>query len=246
MTPPIAPDPLSLNTARRFDEIAQGELYQEFVKAIGDSDAKSRRLIAKHCRDGDSILDVGCGPGLQFYTLKRQLPEATFEYTGIDASRTMISHAAKYLEGSTFPPDSVTLIPVDVFNMQPFKDRSYSVVIVRHLLEHVAQPYAVIRECARMCSDRLLIVFSQAPTHSPVAIATDSHFGVPRFAHPISRISQALEASGFSRVCVTDFSPGCEELGPRESAWFATRNPCGPEVQKLMDRIDETRKTDAQ
>jgi SAM-dependent methyltransferase len=91
------------------------------------------RDVTRHFDPGAKVLDVGCGTGW--------LAECFDDYIGIDGSEGMVTAAAE--QGRR-----VQLGDVD--GALPFEDASFDGVVLKDLLEHVADPVAVVGEARRV------------------------------------------------------------------------------------------------
>jgi SAM-dependent methyltransferase len=91
------------------------------------------RDITRHFRPDAKLLDVGCGTGW--------LAEHFSDYTGIDGSSEAV--AAAHAKGRL-------IVHGDVDQPLPFEDASFDGVVLKDLLEHVADPVAVVREVHRV------------------------------------------------------------------------------------------------
>lgn len=91
------------------------------------------RDVTRHFDPSARLLDVGCGTGW--------LAEHFRDYTGVDGSPDAVSAAAA--RGR-----NVTLGNVD--EPLPFPDASFDGVVLKDLLEHVADPVAVVAEVRRV------------------------------------------------------------------------------------------------
>jgi SAM-dependent methyltransferase len=91
------------------------------------------RDVTRHFPTSTKLLDVGCGSAW--------LAEHYSDYTGIDGSPEAVAAAAA--KGR-----QVTLADVD--EPLPFADASFDGVVMKDLLEHVADPVAVVRESRRV------------------------------------------------------------------------------------------------
>jgi SAM-dependent methyltransferase len=91
------------------------------------------RDVTRHFPPADRLLDVGCGTGW----LARHFEH----YTGVDASPAAVEQAAR--QGR-----NVRLADVD--EPLPFPDASFDGVVLKDLLEHVADPVAVVAEARRV------------------------------------------------------------------------------------------------
>lgn len=89
--------------------------------------------ITRHFSPETALLDLGCGSAWlgRFYE----------QYTGLDASDEAIAAAADR---------GYTVIKGSVDEPLPFPDASFDGVVAKDLLEHVADPGAVVREIRRV------------------------------------------------------------------------------------------------
>src|SRR3954451_22908154 len=103
------------------------------------------RDITRHFPPDAKLLDVGCGTGW--------LAEHFSDYTGIDGSPEAVA-AAQAMGRS--------IVRGDVEEPLPFDDASFDGVVLKDLLEHVADPVAVVREALRVLRPGGL-VFASSP-----------------------------------------------------------------------------------
>jgi len=103
------------------------------------------RDVTRHFRPDAKLLDVGCGTGW--------LAEHFSAYTGIDGSAEAV--AAAQAKGRS-------IVQGDVDEPLPFADASFDGVVLKDLLEHVADPVAVVRETHRVLKPGGL-VFASSP-----------------------------------------------------------------------------------
>jgi len=76
-----------------------------------DCAAQAADLLAPHVTPGDIFLDVGCGSGYFFHSLKkRQIP---LEYFGIDASPSLIDIGRKCLASYGLPPENLQVMRIE-------------------------------------------------------------------------------------------------------------------------------------
>lgn len=101
------------------------------------------RLIVPHLREGDRVLDVGCG----FGALGRAMLNST-----LCPRRVEIQGLERAARGGE-------MIPVTAYDGGPipFKDRSFDVVILADVLHHERDPHQLIGECVRV-TRRLLVI----------------------------------------------------------------------------------------
>jgi SAM-dependent methyltransferase len=91
------------------------------------------RDVTRHFAPAARLLDVGCGTGW--------IADHFADYTGVDGSPDAVAAAAERNR-------NVSLHDVD--RPLPFEDQSFDGVVLKDLLEHVADPAAVVRETLRV------------------------------------------------------------------------------------------------
>lgn len=73
--------------------------------------AQAAELLAPRVSKGDVVLDVGCGSGYFFHSLrKRNIP---VQYFGIDSSPTLIDIGRKYMPAFDLSPDNLRVLRVE-------------------------------------------------------------------------------------------------------------------------------------
>ena len=93
------------------------------------------RDLTRHFESSAKLLDVGCGSAW--------LAEHFEDYTGIDASPDAAARAAER---------GRNVITADVQAGFPFDDASFDAVVMKDVLEHLADPVAAVREARRVLS----------------------------------------------------------------------------------------------
>jgi SAM-dependent methyltransferase len=140
---------------------------------------------------GDELVDLGCGSG----DLARDLAAAGYRVTGCDISPRMLEQAAAADPGQTvhwaaLEPGWRTL---------PFAQASLDAVVASSVLEYVAEPAAVLAECARVLRP------------GGVLLCT-----VPRMAHPVRWLEWPL-----SLAAGTPLAGAVALAGPRGEQYLA-------------------------
>jgi ubiquinone/menaquinone biosynthesis C-methylase UbiE len=117
-------------------------------------------LIANYVRDGDKVLDVGCGDGGQCYLMKQfrygaDIWGVDFTPKGIANARGLYGQFAEFREGSIYA--------------LPLETGEFDVVTCGEVLEHLDYPDEAIKELARVCKERLIITtpYNENPSHNP-------------------------------------------------------------------------------
>ena len=97
---------------------------------------------------GRSVLDVGCGTGVLLQKIDDRKGVADLELTGVDFQIESGLHermpTVKFLEAKV--------------EALPFEDSSIDTVICTHVLEHVLDIRAAVRELRRVARNRVLVV----------------------------------------------------------------------------------------
>jgi len=97
---------------------------------------KLRELISTIPIDERKILDVGCGPGIEYMAMEELLGQ-DFDYTGIDITPTQIEIAKERFPSEKYP--NVKFSVGDIFSI-PNSDiisNSYNIVNSKNVLEHL-------------------------------------------------------------------------------------------------------------
>ena len=102
----------------------------------------SAAYLAPLLRPGQSLLDLGCGPGTITVEFADRL--APGRVVGLDAASEVIERAS-----SEFQRDNLEFIVGDAYEL-PFDDDTFDVVHAHQTLQHVADPVAVLREMRRV------------------------------------------------------------------------------------------------
>lgn len=101
------------------------------------------KLILPHLREGDRVLDVGCGVG----TLGKALMDAPGVPKGL-----VVEGLERHVRGG----EPITVHGYEGGRM-PFADAAYDVVILADVLHHEAVPDELLRECLRVSGRSLII-----------------------------------------------------------------------------------------
>ena len=102
----------------------------------------SAAYLSPLLESGQSLLDLGCGPG----TITAEFADrvAPGRVVGVDASAEVIARAA-----SEFQRDNLEFLVGSAYAL-PFDDDTFDVVHTHQVLQHVADPVAVLREMRRV------------------------------------------------------------------------------------------------
>ncbi|MFD0687751.1 methyltransferase domain-containing protein [Actinomadura fibrosa] len=98
-----------------------------------------------HLRPGQSVLDVGCGPGTITAGLARRVAPGTV--TAVDAAEVVLAEARKSTEAEGI--GNVEFAVADVHALD-YADGTFDVVHAHQVLQHVADPVQALREMRRV------------------------------------------------------------------------------------------------
>jgi ubiquinone/menaquinone biosynthesis C-methylase UbiE len=191
----------------------QIDLDAECVRALG--------LIG-----GESLLDVGCGPGA--FPRYLRVHGHTGRLAGLDQSAAMIAAATEATAG----------MEIEWFtgeaNALPFPDRSFAIISARHMLYHVPDIPAALREFARVVGaggTAFAVTNSQRGLPHIDALRADmlAHFGLP--IPPLPSMTFGIEnASGILRAVY----PVVEETTLANAFIFTEPEPIVRYVMTMM------------
>ncbi len=161
-----------------------------------------------------SVLDVGCGRGFLLDAFRRR----GWAVQGTELSEASSAHAREVLG---IP---VRLGPLEA---QAFPDASFDAVTLWHVLEHVPDPDALLREIHRVLRPGGVLLASVPNFGSAEARATGAgwfHLDVPRHLWHFTpeTLEKALAAAGLQAV---------------ESSWFAPEFDAFSFVQSALNRM---------
>lgn len=137
---------------------AEGPTYGEVLyrRAIGElPEMESARAaavqLAKIIRNGDHVLDVGCGAGHYLPSLRKKLG-VDFHYTGVDATPRFLELARKAFDGD----EGVDFRPGDIFALD-LPDKSFDVVMSNNVFMHLPSIARPLSELCRVARRRVQV-----------------------------------------------------------------------------------------
>lgn len=147
-------------------------------------------------RRSPDVLDVGCGRG---YLLKR-LRKAGWSCAGIDIPSSPIPESEVGMDCRSGDASSL-----------PWPDRSFDLVVINHVLEHVADPWLACREAARVLRDEGILyvgVPNFGSSQSQVFGGAWFPLEIPRhlFHFTPDTLAMVVSASGFSPQKISTWS----------------------------------------
>ncbi len=106
----------------------------------------SAGYLSAHLRPGQSVLDIGCGPGTITVDIAARVDPG--RVTGIDVSEDVLDSARAEAEARGLSNDSYATADVHALE---FPTAAFDVVHAHQVLQHVADPVRALREMRRVC-----------------------------------------------------------------------------------------------
>ena len=127
-----------------------------YKRAIGElpemeSSKAAAKILKDDIRDGDSVLDVGCGSGHYLRSYKREI-RTPFSYTGFDATQNYIDLANKAFSGQKEASFEVG----DIYDIG-HEDRSFDIVVSNNVLLHLPSIKKPVEELCRVAKRSVII-----------------------------------------------------------------------------------------
>jgi SAM-dependent methyltransferase len=116
----------------------------------------SRVRLLSLIEHGGSILDVGCGSGVDFRMITDAYP--SIDYFGVDATEKFILSCRR-----RFPKAQRRFMHLSVYELERI-GRTFDIVMCRHLLEHLPEYEIAIRKMYQQARMQLLLSFYLSPT----------------------------------------------------------------------------------
>lgn len=141
LNPQLEPDEINRYYPDEYDAYSKGRILEMAQRIIAKLDSKN---FKKYIPNNAKILEIGCGSGEYLNGLRRD----KWEVTGIDISEYAVSIAKKKY--------NLNVMMGDLLSMK-FEEKSFDLVILRHVLEHLPDPDEELKEIRRILKDNGLI-----------------------------------------------------------------------------------------
>ena len=181
--------------------------------------ANSAAYLLPRLREGDRVLDVGCGPG----TITADLAEVvgpSGSVDGVDNAATVVEQARS--QQSARGRDNLTFAVGDALALE-HEDGSFDVVHAHQVLQHLQDPVGALRELGRVTRPGGTVAVRDADyaamTWHPHSEGLDAWLALYR---QVAR-SNGAEPDAGRRLLEWGSEAGFEEVVPSASVWcFAT------------------------
>jgi ubiquinone/menaquinone biosynthesis C-methylase UbiE len=176
----------------------------------------SAGYLLPHLRPGQSLLDVGCGPGTVTIDLARRL--APGKVVGLDNAKQVLDVARTAAEEADVR--NVRFELGDAYAL-PFDDATFDVVHAHQLLQHLTDPVAALREMKRVARPGGIVAVRDADysamTWYPPSAALDEWL---ELYHEVTAANHA-EADAGRRLLHWALDAGFEPAGivPTAGVW---------------------------
>jgi SAM-dependent methyltransferase len=154
-----------------------------FAQVPGHLDSIGLLIELAGVTDGDTVLDVACGPGLVSCAFARRARQVT----GLDLTPAMIEQAEQRQGQENLANLSWC---VGTATPLPFPDQSFSLVITRYSMHHLLSPTDALREMIRVCrpGGRVLVADVAMPADKSAAYDRLELLRDPSHTHALTRV----------------------------------------------------------
>jgi len=177
----------------------QNNMTEHFEKMAAEYDYRKnknwyyykelKKIAVKYSKNSGSVLDAGCGTGTILRTIKVR------RGIGIDISPAMIEIA----KASSANYSNLAFFASDIVNFRA--SEKFDLILLMDVIEHLAEPEAVIKALKKLAGDTGLIVITMAnPLWEPILILGEK-LGLkmpegPHYRLPASQLIKLAEKSG--------------------------------------------------
>ena len=167
--------------------------------AIRNAETLDRIVDGSGVGRSDTVLDVGCGPGL----LACACAVRARSVTGVDVTAAMLQQARAEERGRGL--SNLRWVQADAACL-PYRDQQFSIVTSRLTFHHLVEPLTVLREMVRVCcrGGRVVVVDVSPPSEKAAAFNTMEKLRDPSHtrALPVEELTALFASAGLehSRV----------------------------------------------
>jgi len=188
--------------------------------------ANSAAYLLPHLEPGQSLLDVGCGPGTITIDLAERL--APGRVVGVDSSDAVVVEAraaadlARAAAGRPGLLDHLTFEMGDLFALD-FEDGTFDVVHAHQVLQHVGDPVAALVEMGRVCRPGGIVAARDADYPAMTFFPPDPELERARLAYQAATVANGADCAAGRKLLQWAHRAGFATVTPGASVWcFAT------------------------
>ncbi|MGH7549896.1 MAG: class I SAM-dependent methyltransferase [Gemmatimonadota bacterium] len=224
----------TLPVRRRYDRLA--DVYDRRWAAYVEASVRET-LRRTDLREGDAVLDVGCGTGTLLEVVAGRVPGARL--VGVDLSPAMLGVARRKLG------DRGSLVAAEAGHL-PFPDRRFDLVLSSSALHYWPDPAAGLAEIARVLEPGGRVTITDWCDDYLACRIVDFLLRILEPAHHRAYDTQACEGllrgAGFSEIRVDRYKIDrlwglMTATGIRGAAGCADREPHGQAGQPVRDPL---------
>jgi ubiquinone/menaquinone biosynthesis C-methylase UbiE len=161
--------------------------------AIRNEEMLARIIDLSGAIASDTVLVVGCGPGL----LACAFAPRALSVTGVDVTTAMLHQARTEQHNRNLP--NLFWVQADATCL-PYRDHLFSIVTSRLTFHHLVQPLAVLREMARVCrhGGSVIVVDVSPPPDKAAAFDRMEKLRDPSHTHalPLEEFTRLFASAG--------------------------------------------------
>jgi ubiquinone/menaquinone biosynthesis C-methylase UbiE len=167
--------------------------------AIRNAEMLDRIVDLSGAIASDTVLDVGCGPGL----LACAFAPHALRATGVDVTTAMLEQARTEQRNRNLP--NLSWVQADATCL-PYRDHQFSLVTSRLTFHHLVQPLAVLREMARVCrrGGSVVVVDVSPPADKVAAFDRMEKLRDPSHTHalPLEELTALFASAGLQNPAI--------------------------------------------
>jgi SAM-dependent methyltransferase len=187
---------------------AEGMIYADWraISAVAKAE-HVLALVQERLGSDARLLDIGCGDGALIAELAERRPR--WRFAGVEIAQRAVELAA-----ARCPAAEIRRYDGDAL---PYAEREFDLAVLSHVLEHVPDPVAVMREAARAAA-RVIV---EVPLEANVSARRQAKRGIAQDVGHIQRFSRgrvAAVARAAGLAVVADVS---DPLGRQVHTFFA-------------------------
>jgi len=174
-------------------------IWAEKVRSKAWRKDKAYMAIAELCAEyGDTILNIGCGGGIQYAAIREVSPN--IKYMGVDITPKMIKSARRLFPGVKFELGDAAALP--------YSDEEFDVSIVRHVFEHhpLSSGKDILHEALRVAKNAALFLFFVGPQEMEQDIIEQQEGGFYRNIYGKKWLINEIKST-LSNQCTIDIIP---------------------------------------